>query len=267
MKTLLSLLLLLPFSSFAENYPNQNLRAVDRLERVERDLNTLQKQFYRGGAKGSSAAPSYSGGGDTEAMIDKIEEQMRTLNGKLEQLEFANTKLLEKFEKQAADYEFRFKELENKSSKEQLDAKPQVELKELPKEQPKSVDLIKEEYNKAVALFKSSDFKNAELGFSKFIEKHPNHPLTGNAYYYLGESFFARKNYEKAAVNFIQSYKKFPRNNKASDSLFKLGLSLAKLNRTKEACGAFAKIEQNYPDISDSLKQKLDDESARLKCE
>lgn len=265
MKTLLSLLLLFPSLSFAENYPNSNLRAVDRLERVERDLNALQKQFYRGTGKAQSPT-SYSGGGDTEAMIGKIEEQMRELNGKLEQLEFANTKLLEKFEKQAADYEFRFKELENKQVIKEPETKPVVELKEPAKTEPKA-DIIKEEYNKALALFKASNFKDAEVEFSKFIEKHPTHSLSGQVYYYLGESFFARKNYEKAAVNFIQSYKKFPRNNKAADSLFKLALSLAKLNRIKEACSAFAKIEQNYPDINDSLKHKLDDESARLKCE
>lgn len=116
-------------SASAVEYSDQqdSLRMMDRVERLERDLTLLQRQVYNGetpsiqspatpAATGGNTAESGTGLARLEARIGEIEEQMRTLTGKVEQVEFANTKLAEKLDKQTADNEYRFKALEGGAS-------------------------------------------------------------------------------------------------------------------------------------------------------
>ena len=59
-----------------------------------------------------------------------------------------------------------------------------------------------------------------------FVERYPKDPLAGNAQYWLGETFYVRKDYSNAATAFAQGYEKYPKGAKASDDLLKLGMSL-----------------------------------------
>lgn len=93
----------------------------DRLDRLERDLNTLQSQVYRGG--GGSSSSSSGGGaalsGDTYSMLDQrinaLEQQIRDLNGQVEKVSYSNGQLQAKLERMEKDNDFRFKELEQKA--------------------------------------------------------------------------------------------------------------------------------------------------------
>jgi tol-pal system protein YbgF len=64
----------------------QDRSAAERLDRLERDLNMLQRQVYRG----MPAPPIGPGGGgalvNAEIRMDRLEEQMRNLTGRVEEL-------------------------------------------------------------------------------------------------------------------------------------------------------------------------------------
>src|SRR6185437_5140730 len=72
----------LPLAARAQDWSTQ-----ERLDRLERDLNMLQRQVYRG-------APTTASGGDataaasTEIRLEHLEGQMRDLTGRVE--EFSN---------------------------------------------------------------------------------------------------------------------------------------------------------------------------------
>ncbi len=96
---------------------------VDRLDRLERDLNTLQSQVYRGQA-GSGASSGAGGGGggvsgNAYSMLDDrisaLETQLRDLTGQLERANFGISQLNSKLERMQTDDDFRFKELEAKA--------------------------------------------------------------------------------------------------------------------------------------------------------
>src|SRR5271165_6448549 len=80
---------------------NDNRGLVDRLDRLERDLSTLQSQYYRGqgGSRSSSSSSSSDApvAGNAYAMLDdrlnKLEEQMRDLTGQIEKEQFAVNQL------------------------------------------------------------------------------------------------------------------------------------------------------------------------------
>ena len=111
-----------------------------------------------------------------------------------------------------------------------------------------------------------SDFGPAEEALRAFLAQNPTHRLAGNAQYWLGETYFVRKDYQQAATAFAEGFKRYPNSDKAPDNLLKLGMSLANLKRTREACGTFGELERRYPQASVTIKQTLAREKQRASC-
>jgi tol-pal system protein YbgF len=65
----------------------QERSAYDRLDRLERDLNMLQRHVYRGAAV-STYAPDGAASVNTQLRMDRLEAEMRELTGRVE--EYAN---------------------------------------------------------------------------------------------------------------------------------------------------------------------------------
>lgn len=123
-----------------------------------------------------------------------------------------------------------------------------------------------EQYSHAFGLLRQANYGEAELALRAFIEQHPGDELTGNAMYWLGETYYVRGNYEQAAVAFADAYQKYPDNLKAADNLLKLGMSLASLGSNTDACGTFAELLKRYPDSAPVVVERAKQERQRLSC-
>jgi tol-pal system protein YbgF len=121
-----------------------------------------------------------------------------------------------------------------------------------------------QQYDHAYELLRQGDYANAEIALKSFITKHPDDKLSGNAHYWLGETYYVRKDYTNAAKSFAEGLKKFPKGSKASDSLLKLGMSLSRLDRKADACKAFGELTKRYPDSA--AAGKLPAEKKRAGC-
>ena len=121
-------------------------------------------------------------------------------------------------------------------------------------------------YQRAYNMLSKGNYEAAEVAFIKFIKEFSDHSLTSNAYYWLGETFYVRKNYIQAAQNFAAGYKKFPKGSKASAQLLKLGISLYALNKNKEACSTFAKLNKEFSDLSLSISSRVNTFKEKLDC-
>jgi len=96
----------------------------DRINRLETDLRTLQRQVYRGGPVPQGAAPAPSGSltesgeGETSAAnrlnsrIDQLEGQIRDLIGRFEEVEYKNIQTQRRLDKLVEDIDFRLNALE-----------------------------------------------------------------------------------------------------------------------------------------------------------
>ena len=115
-------------------------------------------------------------------------------------------------------------------------------------------------------ILQEQEFAEAEKAFAAFIEQHPRHDLTGNAYFWLGQTRFVREDYQNAAFAFAEGFQKFPRSGKAPDNLYKLGTSLARLGKTREACIAFRQLLETFPQALQTRKPGILRERKRLKC-
>ena len=124
----------------------------------------------------------------------------------------------------------------------------------------------KEQYTYAFNLLQQTNYDQAEVALKSFIETNPNDPLTGNARYWLGETYYVRGQYQESAQTFYEGYQKNPKGPKAADSLLKLGMSLAGLGKKDDACAAFAKVLSDFAKASASVRNAVNRENKRNGC-
>jgi len=122
------------------------------------------------------------------------------------------------------------------------------------------------EYNDAFNLLKQEKYEEASKAFIAFLTKFPEHSLAGNSYYWLGETFYARSNFEQASIFFMKGYTKLPKGNKAPDNLLKLAMSLGQLGKKDEACTTLVRLDKEFPSTSTAIKQGMEKEIIRLGC-
>ena len=99
------------------------------------------------------------------------------------------------------------------------------------------------------------------------MSAHADHRLAGNAQYWLGETYYVRKDYPRAAEAFLAGFQKYSDGAKGADSLVKLGLTLSNMGQSNDACAAFYEIEVSYPNASEAINKRAASEKARLGCQ
>ncbi|MGE0118242.1 MAG: tol-pal system protein YbgF [Dongiaceae bacterium] len=124
-----------------------------------------------------------------------------------------------------------------------------------------------EQYQYAFDLLRQNKYGDAEQALRTFVDQYPEHPLAGNASYWLGETFYVRQDYDNAALTFAEGFQKYPQGGKAPDSLLKLGMSLAALGETGDACKAFGELAARYPKASEGIKQRAAREQSKNGCQ
>ncbi|MYF07164.1 MAG: tetratricopeptide repeat protein, partial [Rhodospirillaceae bacterium] len=76
-----------------------------------------------------------------------------------------------------------------------------------------------EQYRFAIGELRQARYDRAAEAFQEFLRRHPKGRFAGNAYYWLGETYYAQQNYRLAAIRFADGFKKFPKHPKAPDNL------------------------------------------------
>jgi tol-pal system protein YbgF len=115
---------LVPAEAFAQAGSNPEIQSLlSRIERLQRDMNTLQRQVYRGNVPPPSAeSPATAMGSGSEpnlaaamqVRLDEIETQMRVFTGRLEEANHAISELTKKVETLGSDIDLRLKALEGR---------------------------------------------------------------------------------------------------------------------------------------------------------
>jgi len=102
-----------------------------------------------------------------------------------------------------------------------------------------------QEYNAALTTFRSREHGQAVLDFIDFIAKYPKHTLAGNAQYWIGEAYWAQRDYRQALVEFEKVSEHGPA--KAPDALIKIGLCHLRLRDVSRAQQAWQRVLRDYP--------------------
>ena len=91
--------------------------------------------------------------------------------------------------------------------------------------------------------------------------------LAANAKYWLGETYYVRGEFKKSARIFAEGFQSFPESAKAPDILLKLGMSLAGMDKQREACVALSQVAIKFPAGNDPVLQRADQEMEKLGCQ
>jgi len=320
---------------------DDELRPVmDRLDRLERDVNLLQRQVYRGGGTGvtapqAGAAASAGSAIDVEVRLGRLEEQVRGLTGQIEDTTYKIQQLNQRLDRLQTDLDFRLNQLEHPGSAPA--APPSESAAPAPSGSPGRAALAPapatppapdsssgapirlrppgsaatppavtqpsptpgvlgtvvvpdteptrtttpqtaaippqnvtgsplEQYNAAFALLRQARYDEAEQALRGFIQRNPKDALAGNAQYWLGETYFARKDYGSAASAFAEGYEKYPHSPKAPDDLLKLGITLGILGQKDNACRVYTRLEHDFPQVQTEIRDRTSTEKKRLGC-
>jgi len=284
---------------------------LDRLDRLERDMNLLQRQIYRSntGPGGSPVAVTPGDGASAlsyEVRLGQIEEQMRALTGQVEEANFHIEEVKRRLDKLASDVDLRLGALEHPASSTPAvaaapghgsvaanaprgagtnPAEPASRsgvLGQVPDggdndqsgarggDSPETAAAIlpsgaaQDQYNHAFGLLRQADYPAAEQALRAFVKRYPSDSLAGNAQYWLGETYFVRKDYSGAAAAFAEGYQKYPKGGKAADNLLKLGMSLGNLGQKTDSCRAYSRLDRDFP--NSPARDRAADEKKKLGC-
>ncbi|MFM2045512.1 MAG: hypothetical protein RLY86_4088 [Pseudomonadota bacterium] len=110
--------LLLPGLAAAQSGDMREL--INRLNRLETEVQTLNQQVFRGGGGGRPAPGGQAGtvpssvAGEFEVRLQRLETDVRTMTGRYEESTFQIGQLREQMERLASDIEFRLGQLEQR---------------------------------------------------------------------------------------------------------------------------------------------------------
>ena len=133
----------------------------------------------------------------------------------------------------------------------------------LPAAEPADPGVI---YADARSRLLDGDFDGAQLGFEQFVNEHAEDPRAGEAWYWLGETFFVRSNFGDAASAYITSLRTQPEGEKAPDAMVRLAASLHGLGQTQDACDTLARFGRQFPNASAASRDRAARESVRANC-
>ena len=220
-------------------------------------------------------AAAAQGAGYTEDRLNQLQQSIILLTGQIEQLQYKNQQLQQQLEKMQADYEYRLDQLEKgrggggprpSPPPGPSSAPPPPQAGLAPPPGPANAASGDQLYHDAFKMLQDGDYAGAEKTFRTFVQRNPQHVLAGNAQYWLGETYYARRDYQNAMAAFAEGYKVYKTSPKGPDNLLKLGITLAVLNRKSDACAVFVRFNQDYPRATDLQKRRIDQERQKNGC-
>ena len=164
----------------------------------------------------------------------------------------SNTKEINKLKSKLLDFENKLIDLESLIKKEQNE---QI-IEEL---DVLSSEDIRFEYQKAFDLIKVGEYLAAEESLSIFIDLYSDTGFIDDAIYWLGESFYSQKKYNKALKEFQKITKEYPNSEKLVEAILKTGFTQFELGDIEKSIKTLNQLIKSYPDSSSSrlAKEKL----------
>jgi tol-pal system protein YbgF len=251
-----------------------------------------------------------------EVRIARLEEELRRLTGRVEEVEYDRRQLAERVDRLVADLDARLPAAADPGSLappvappgQQAAAPPALETPEPPvagiepdaaarqgyvlgtipedalrgqpaprtpelpaptpgaqaRLQPPGADAG---YQNALDLLQAGKWADAEQAFTTFVQEHPDDARAPNASYWLGETYFFRKDYPTAAAVFARNYRTYGETGpRAPDNLLKLGMALAAMGDRDRACQTFAELAKRHANAPAPIRQALSRERSAAGC-
>ena len=122
-------------------------------------------------------------------------------------------------------------------------------------------------YRAARARVTSGDYAGAASAFQDYVTRYPSAKNLSEAYYWMGESDYAREDFQDATPAYARALKGWPKTAWAGDATVKLARALVETNRSTEACAALAEFDHRFSSTAGpATKARADGVRGRAKC-
>jgi tol-pal system protein YbgF len=174
-----------------------------------------------------------------------FEEKNRGQEGKIKELE---------------DY---LKGLEGKISavaSKQMEQEKLIPAKEIPAELKGVSTGMGDLYKDAYETLHRGDLEGARRKFEGFLKQYPNTELSDNAQFWIGETYYLKKDFERAILEYEKAIVKYPEGDKIPAALLKQALAFLELGDKTNARNLLKRVIEKYPhsDQTEIAKKKLE---------
>ena len=196
------------------------------------------------------------------ADINQLQEEIQTLKGKLEETDYLLKQKIKAFEDLTETREKKLETVDKaaNSNKDRIARIEQYLNFDTTSEQTKksvsgrtSGKRVKhklsedEQYRAAKQVYDNNDFNTARERFQKFIKEYPKSNNADNAQFWIGETYYREKWYEKAILEYQKVIEKYPKGNKVTASLLKQGFAFLNLGDKTNARLILSELIKKYP--------------------
>jgi tol-pal system protein YbgF len=214
---------------------------------------------------------------DTRA---NIQQMQRDLSAIKERIDETRVQVGRQIGQTNREGDQRVKNLESRLAKVEEDAKAQAQLLKSREEELKQLrdaaqaaeqrplvyngfadvglgetESIRREFENAWRSFDRKDYQAAANRFRDFVKKNGKSKLAGAAQFWLGESLFAQKEFEKAIVAYDE-VRRYPQSDKIPAALLGQGSSFAELGEKLNARLVLQELIEKYPQSAEAPKAK-----------
>lgn len=208
-------------------------------------------------------------------VIRSLRDEIRLLNGRLEETEYLLKHALKSSEaskeKQASQLDRIGRSVtSNKNRIHHIEQYLNLETTEPVEQKQKEPGAISapppekklsesEIYKAAKQAFDQGDFEAARKQFQHLVKQYPKTEYADNAQFWIGETYYREKWYEKAILEYQKVIEKYPQGNKVQASFLKQGLAFLNLKDKANARLILTELVKKFPKSNEAqiAKQKL----------
>jgi tol-pal system protein YbgF len=117
-------------------------------------------------------------------------------------------------------------------------------------------DAVKKEYEEGLRLLERKDYKVALARFKEFVKRNPDSEFADNAQYWVGECYYALKEYDQSILEFDAVRRKYPNGDKVAAALLKQGFAFLELGDKVDARLILQELIERYPLTAEAAKAK-----------
>jgi len=101
-------------------------------------------------------------------------------------------------------------------------------------------------YHDAFNLLKAGEYDESVAAFTDFLVQFPNSQYADNAQYWLGETYYVKREFEPALVEYRKLIDTYPASKKRSHAMLKIGYSYHELGQLDQARAVLEDLRNRY---------------------
>lgn len=240
----------------------------DLRQRLKESVNELGKTR---GQEEKNLRSKYAG---VNVDVENLRKELQTVNGRLEEIDYLLNRKLAQFETDGDKRQERLEELSlsvAKSEKQISELEKYLNIEGRPTPTPAVSAPVsgktgsstaanpKDIYSKGRQAFDNGKMDESRQLFLSLVKKFPKSEYADNAQFWIAESYFREKWYERAILEYQTVIEKYPKGNKVPAAKHKQGMAFLKIGDKANARIILNDLVKKHPNSSEAkiAAQKL----------